>query len=142
MENREKFQSFLEKKLKIDRKREEVLKKEVDGMELVFIRNAKLERKAMSIFKNFMKEAKQIDDLDLTININALFNEDIVDDLIEIIYDSCITLQNDKLHRELEIKNPVKVVEALFEVQEIYTLGMEVVPFLMGNIGEGETEKK
>lgn len=39
MADREKFQSFLEKKLKLERSREEVLKREIDGMELTFIKN-------------------------------------------------------------------------------------------------------
>lgn len=140
MADREKFQSFLEKKLKLERSREEVLKREIDGMELTFIKNFQLERKAMSIYKVFLNDAKKLEDFD--IDIKALFNDNVLDDLSEIIYDSCITLQNDELHRQLEIKNPIKIVEAIFDTTEIYMLGLEVIEFIITKDYKGDDAKK
>lgn len=133
MAKKEDFQKFLEKKLQVEKARDKVLKKEINGLELVFVKTARLERKALSVFKEILKDCKvnNVQELNLNITLGAFFSEETTKEIINIIYESCKTLQNSELHKTLDVSIPERVVETLFTTSEIFSIGMEVVGFLV-----------
>lgn len=131
MTKKEDFQKFLEKKFQVEKSRDEVLKKDINGLELTFIKTSKLERKAYNLFKDFFKEF-EANDNKFYINVGTMFTTEMTTSLMELLYQSCTELQNSELHKVLDVKVPEHVIDVLFETTELFEVGFEVLMFLTG----------
>lgn len=131
MTKKEDFQKFLEKKFQVEKTRDQVLKKDINGLELTFIRTAKLERKAYSLYKDFFREF-DANDNKYYINIGTIFTTEMTTNLVDLLYQSCPELQNSELHKALEIRVPEQVIDVLFDTNELFNVGFEVLMFITG----------
>ncbi len=55
----------------------------------------------------------------------------------EMIYDSCEILHDTKLHKECEVIDPIDIVDVLFDISDIISIGDELTEFNgLASLGE------
>ncbi len=107
------FDDLLARKLQRDKDKLKIMSVYIPSMEGELLFNSLREDKLLSIMDG-------IDDA----NVTESFEKS-----KELIYMSCKDLQNPELHNMLGVTSPLDVVSAIFDIDEINKIGVELLKF-------------